>query len=376
MIKKIWHLVVFTILIFGFVTIPTSAQSNDIFKGRIISVEDGELDDTRNILTQDLEVRILEGVDKGDIANVSSTINSANSEFELDTGDSIYLFKGADGKYYFGDRDRLPQIWMIFGLFFVVVVALAGKRGFGSIIGLASSVLIIAFYIIPMIIAGNDPFIASVQGIVVAAVISFYFAHGFNRRTSIALVGTMLTLFMAGVLAWYFTRILFLTGNYSEDTLYLRSGVLENLDLRGLFLGGVMLGTIGVLDDVTTSQAAAVEQLKKANFNVIKWDLFKRTYEIGKQHIAGLVNTLAFAYIGSSFALILLFSVNNNNPWWFILNSEFIATEIIQSLVGSMALVLAVPITTFLAVQFYDNMSKEDLEKNSSHEVHSHTHVH
>lgn len=99
-----------------------------------------------------------------------------------------------------------------------------------------------------------------------------------------------------------------------------------------------------------------------------------RSYEIGKEHIAGLVNTLAFAYIGSSFAFLLSFTVNNTNPWWFILNSEFIATEIVQTLVGSTALVLAVPITTLLASRFYSSISKESLNKSSLGDVHNHVH--
>ncbi len=377
MLKRTWVSIVFGImLLFGvFCSLSVNAQDqNTIVKGKVLSERLDTSFVNSDFINQKLEVEILEGPDSDQIVTINASVRNADSDYKYGEGDSIYLIKGINGDYFFGDRNRLPRIWLIFALFFVVVVALAGKRGLGSIFGLGSSILIIAFYIIPMIIAGNDPFFVSLQGIVVAALVSFYFAHGFNRRTTIALIGTMITLVIAGLLAWFFTRFLFLTGNYSEDTVYLQRGVLENLDLRGLFLGGVMLGTLGVLDDITTAQVAAVEQIKKANYNLKFTELFKRSYSIGKEHIAGLVNTLAFAYIGSSFALILLFSFNNSNPWWYILNSEFIATEIVQSLVGSIALVLAVPITTFLACKIYESLSKEQLAKGSSHEVHTHVH--
>ncbi|NJK71107.1 MAG: YibE/F family protein [Thermales bacterium] len=258
------------------------AQKADIVKAKVISERIDSSFEDKDFVNQSMEVRILEGINIGQVVTVNSSVNRSKAIDLYEKGDNIYLIKGMEGEYFFADRDRLPQIGIIFGIFFIIVVALAGKRGFGSIVGLASSVLIIAFYIIPQIVNGQDPFIVSLQGIFVAALVSFYFAHGFNRRTTIALVGTIITLVLAGVIAWYFTRLLSLTGSYSEDTAYLQRGVLENLDLRGLFLGGVMLGTLGVLDDITTAQVAAVEQLKKANFELDMRQLFVRSYEIGE----------------------------------------------------------------------------------------------
>ena len=160
------------------------------------------------------------------------------------------------------------------------------------------------------------------------------------------------------MLAVVFVDIAKLFGTGSEDAYFLKIGLLANINLKGLLLGGIIFGAVGVLDDVTTAQTAAVDEISKANKKLGFKDLFSKGISVGKEHISSLVNTLVLAYVGSSFPLLLLFSLNNDVPVWVKYNSEFIVEEVVRTLIGSTTLVLAVPIATFIAAYFISRKSK------------------
>ena len=183
--------------------------------------------------------------------------------------------------------------------------------------------------------------------------ISLYLAHGFNKRTSLALVSTLITFHLAlgfGYLALNGARLF---GMGSEEALlltYTDLGV--GIDLRGLLLGAIVIGALGVLDDITTAQTATVEEIHKADKKLSVKELYKRGLSVGHEHIASLVNTLVLAYVGVAFPVLLLL-MDTNEPFWVILNNEFMAEEVGRTLVGSLTLVLAVPIATGLAAHVY-----------------------
>jgi uncharacterized membrane protein len=183
--------------------------------------------------------------------------------------------------------------------------------------------------------------------------VSLYLAHGFNKRTSVALLSTILVLFLAIGLSFLFVSATMLHGNGSEEAIYLQINPGQNINLQGLLLGGIILGALGVLDDITTGQAAAVDEIHKANPSLSRKELYKRGLSIGHEHIASLINTLALAYAGVALPLFLLFSLNHAAPFWTLLNSEGVAEEIVRTLVGSTVLVLAVPISTHFAAYFF-----------------------
>jgi uncharacterized membrane protein len=178
-----------------------------------------------------------------------------------------------------------------------------------------------------------------------------FLAHGFNKQTTLAFGSTLITLIGAAILSVIFVSLTRLTGAGTEEAFYLQFGSLEKLNLQGLLLGGIMIGVLGVLDDITTGQTAAVYEIHKADPKLKLADLYKRGINVGKEHIASLVNTLVLAYAGASLPLFLIFNLNDSIPLWVNLNSEFIIEEIIRTLVGSTALVLAVPISTFIAAR-------------------------
>lgn len=324
---------------------------------------------------QELKVEFTTGSDKGNTLQIRNDIQpGAESAQTLKAGDTVVITKVEDefgSDYYISDRYRVPAVLIIFVIFFALTVIFAGTRGLTSILGLGFTILVLISYVVPKIVAGEDPMLVSISGAFIIAVVSIYLAHGFNKRTSIALGGTLITIAIATLLSVIFVSLAMLAGTGSEEALFLNISSVGQINLRGLLLGGMIFGVLGVLDDVTTAQSAAVEELKRANPKLDTRELYKRGISIGKEHIVSLVNTLVLAYLGSSFPLLLLFSMNQAVPLWVTLNSEYIIEELIRTLVGSTALIFAVPITTLMAA-YYFNRWEVSATKNKI----SHSHAH
>lgn len=334
--------------------IPEEIPQQDFFKAKILSISLGDMTDPQN-LSDEAQVEILSGPEKGQTITVSLP-QSESEAYQFEIGDKVIVTKvaGYSGDlYYLTDRYRLPSLYWILGLFVVFILIFGRFRGFMSLFGLAVTVAVIMFFVIPRILAGDSPVLISILGSVVILFFSIYLAHGFHWRTSVAVGGTVLSLAITAGLATAFVHFGELFGLGSEEVLSLQATTLANIDFRGLLLGGMILGTLGVLDDITTAQSAAIEQLKIANHKFGFWELYKRGLAIGKEHITSLVNTLFLAYAGASLPVFLFFTVIPDVPAWVHLNSEFIAEEIVRTLVGSVGLILAVPITTLLAAYVF-----------------------
>jgi uncharacterized membrane protein len=256
-------------------------------------------------------------------------------------------------RYFIKETYRYNKVLWFILAFFLLGIALGGKKGFSSMLGLVLSIAILFFFVIPQIVAGHSPLLISIIGCIGIAVTSIYLAHGFNRRTSIAVISTIITLVIAIVIAVVVTSWLQLAGLGTEEAMFVMTGPLAHVDLRGLLLGGMIIGTLGILDDITTAQTAAIDELSKANHSLDFKELYTRGMSIGQEHIASLINSLALAYAGASLPLFLLFFTERSMPWWLIVNSEFITEEITRTLVGSTALLLAVPIATFFAAKAF-----------------------
>jgi len=335
---------------------PSLAQMNTIqptyFKANVTNV-DTEVLDTQTI--QKLTIEITEGDEKGKTLSLTQTFPSTQSEKNIKNGETLVISKTiSQGKthYTIYDRYRLPPLFIIVGAFFLLVVLAAGRKGLGAIIGLSISFAVLILYIVPQILHGSDPLFVTISGSLLIMIVTIYLAHGFSQRTTVAIGGTFLSLVITGLLATGMVQILGLTGLGSEEAYMLQfQGI--TINLKGLLLGGIIIGTLGVLDDITTAQAATVYELAHANEKFDVKELFKRGYSVGKEHITSLVNTLVLAYAGASLPIFIFFVVNPlNQPWWLILNSEMIIEEIVRTLAGSIGLILAVPITTILAAFF------------------------
>ncbi|MGH2349651.1 MAG: YibE/F family protein [bacterium] len=332
--------------------IPAAPPPDEFFRGLVMAVT-AEQEQTiagASQIEQTVTVR-LDG-NGGTVVEAAYTdVMGAERARVLRPGDRVVVARAQDlgqTAYYVVDRYRLPPIIMMALLFVVMTVAFSRVRGLSSLVGLAITVVVLVQFIVPRILAGDNPLVITVGGALVIAFVSIYLAHGFNRRTTIAVAGTLITLGIAAGLAIAFVSLAALFGAGSEEAFYLQLG-LQVVNLRGLLLGGIILGALGVLDDITTGQAAAVQEISLANPQLGPRELYRRGLSVGTEHITALVNTLFLAYAGASLPLFILFTVNVDQPMWVTVNSEFVAEEIVRTLVGSSALVLAVPITTLLA---------------------------
>ena len=257
--------------------------------------------------------------------------------------------EGPDGAVWFvGDRLRAVPLWTLAAAFAAAVIAMGRWRGVWSLVGLAASFLVIVRFIVPAILSGMAPLAATAIGASVIMTATLTLAHGANRKTAAALAGTVLSLLLAALLAAAAIGAADLTGLASEHgrTLRLLSG--GAIDPRGLLLGGILIGALGVLDDVTSTQASAVFELRRANPLLGARELFARGLNVGRDHIASTVNTLVLAYAGVSLPLIVLLSAQPE-PLTLLINRELIAAEIVRALAGSLGIVAAVPLTTGIA---------------------------
>ncbi|MEZ4552919.1 MAG: YibE/F family protein [Dehalococcoidia bacterium] len=272
-------------------------------------------------------------------------------QLDVEAGDRVLLSRlaGPDGDtYYIVDRVRQTTLLWLLVAFVLAVVATGRLVGVASLVGLAASMLVLVRFIVPGILSGHSPVLIAVVGALTIMASTLFLAHGVNRKTVVALIGTAVALCFTAVLATVTIAAAQLTGVASEDAAVLQVLSAGQLSASGLLLGGIIIGALGVLDDVTVAQSSAVFELHGANPFLSPLDLYRRAMNVGRDHIAATVNTLVLAYAGASLPLLMLLAVQGE-PLTVQLNREFIAIEVVRSLVGSIGLVAAVPLTTAIA---------------------------
>ena len=252
-----------------------------------------------------------------------------------------------DGGWYFSDFQRRGPLLALALAFAVAVVAFGRWRGLFALAGLAVSFAVLVRFVLPAILVGKNPVAVAVVGSAAIMFAVLYLTHGVNARTTTAVLGTVGALSLTGVLAWVFVAGTHLTGMATEESGLLAAS-LSGVSLQGLLLGGIVIGSLGVLDDVTVTQASAVWEIHRANPGYGFQQLYAAGLRIGRDHIASTVNTLVMAYAGASLPLLVLFTLSSRQLG-DVLTGEILAQEIVRTLVGSIGLVSAVPITTALA---------------------------
>lgn len=350
------------LVVLGFIFVESTGQlegllsyaspSQYVFLGKILSITNNQ-----DSSFQTIEVQGISGPIKGQTIEMHDRpLTTDNSGYQTQVGETVLVTKNLDPSgdtYYITDRYRLPLLIFMFLLFAAMVILFGRLRGLTSLLGLIATVLVLFLFIVPRILAGQDPLTISVIGSVIIAIISLYLAHGFSKRTSIALAGTLIMLLIATGLTVLFVSLGKFVGIATEEAYYLHLSSTQ-LNLHGLLLGAIIIGMLGVLDDVTIGQATTVYELSEANKSLGFKELYRRGTSVGREHIASVVNTLVLAYAGAAFPILLYVIVQSNQvPLWLAVNSEPIAQEIVRTLIGSMALILAVPLTTALAAYYY-----------------------
>ncbi|UXY28635.1 YibE/F family protein [Streptomyces sp. HUAS TT20] len=250
-------------------------------------------------------------------------------------------------QYSVADVDRKFPMALLAGIFALAVVVVGRLRGVMALVALAVSFLVLTLFILPAILQGSNPLVVAVVGSSAIMLIALYMCHGLSARTSVAVLGTLVSLLLIGILGSEFIDWAALTGN-TDDNTGLIHGLYPSIDMSGLLLAGVIIGSLGVLDDVTVTQTSAVWELHEANPSMGWRGLYRAGIRIGRDHIASVVNTLVLAYAGAALPLLLLFSIAQSSVT-SVANSELVAEEIVRTLVGSIGLVASVPVTTALA---------------------------
>ena len=326
----------------------------DLVDGTVDAVDDGECVATApgsDLMCRVASVRIDEGPDEGDVFELE--IQDSPTSVRLEDGDKIVLNRVTaadvppDLRYTFADYQRGKPLVLLAALFAVAVIALGRIQGVRSLVGLAISMVVLVRFVLPSILDGNNAVAVALVGSALIMLAALYLSHGFNERTTTAVLGTFGSLALTGVLAVLFVGLTQITGLADEDARILTIAS-EHIDVRGLLLGGIIIGALGVLDDVTVTQVSAVWELRQANAALTVRQLYTAGLRIGRDHIASTVNTLVLAYAGASLPLLVLL-VQTDRGLGDVLTSETIASELVQTLVGSIGLVASVPITTALA---------------------------
>ncbi len=339
--------------------------SGDTVQALVVDiVEEGEIQ--LGEVTQDYQIasiRILEGEYEGKILQIDHGKRQIRpSGFNLSKGQKILVTIGqsqlGELNAYFVDYMRLKPLLILFLIFVAVNILLNGFKGIRSLLGIGVSVVVIIFYIVPEILAGKDPILISMIGSLVFLAITQYLVYGWTLKTQIAMVGILFAMLVTGIMSVLFVDMALLSGFGDENSMFLvQQG--SNLNIKNLLVGSIIIGTLGVLDDLVIGQVSSVVELYQANPSLTFRQRFRGAMNIGSDHVAATVNTLVLAYLGATLSMFLLFSMNNVD-FLQLLNINYIAEEIVRSLVGTLGLFTSVPITTLIACWVVNDRDRLD----------------
>lgn len=256
-------------------------------------------------------------------------------------------------------------------IFLSLLLIFGGGQGVRGLLSLGGSLFLIIYFLMPNILGGMSPVLVSVIAASLIIILGSYITHGFNRTTSAAVLSMIITVVFTGILAKIAVNAARLSGN-SEEAFFLNLKLGGEIDLVGILMGGIIIGLLGVLYDVAISQAISVEELFRFIPNTNSKMVYKRAIRMGREHIGALVNTLAIAYVGASLPLFLLLFSDGQNPFLITVNQEIISAEIIRTLVGTIGIILAVPITTLIAIYMLTGKIKPEHDPNHHFDGHSH----
>jgi uncharacterized membrane protein len=326
----------------------------EVLRARVVEIlEEGMID--QGDFTQPfqrLRLRITSGAQAGQEVTVEYGLLTMTNQTRLfGVGDQVLLdhTRTLEGGDFFAVTDFVrtgPLLWL--SLVFVgATLLLSGWQGLRSIIGMGISLLVIVAFIVPQILQGRNPIVVAILGSVVMMGISLYLVYGWKGKTHVAVAGLFTSLILTGLLAIWFVNWTRLSGFGAEEAAFLQVAGVQ-LDTRGLLLAGIIIGTLGALDDIAIGQSSAIFELSVANPRLEWVALFRHGMTIGRDHIAAMVNTLLLAYIGAALPLVLLFSVYTQ-PLGVTVNRAIIAEEVVRTLVGSLGLLAGVPVTSLIA---------------------------
>lgn len=358
---------------------PSDAGRNDVggvgfarevYQGRVTALSQQECvpGDGGAGTCRAANVEMESGPDAGSRVTIDLPVNPGRQRIAL--GSTVILAYEPSAQpqfqYSFADVDRQPTLVWLALLFAGAVIALGRLRGVAALAGLIASFVVLLEFVLPAVLQGESPVAVAVAGASAIAFVALYLAHGFRPMTTVALLGTLASLALTVLLADLFVGFANFSGFATEEATFLNAANTQ-IDLGGLMLGGIVIGALGAIDDMTVTQASIVWELRDADPTMSRRRLFGSAMRIGRNHVASTVNTLALAYAGASMPLLVLF-VLSEQSLSSIVNGELIATEVVRTLVGSIGLVSSVPVTTWLAVAVLDGPGdRRNLRRYAAH---------
>lgn len=350
-------LIVLTVLLFAIFPKESFAQKPEIienkYKAKIVSIKYEDLEEQKITI---YELEIFDTEKKGEKIEVQTAPEDKSIEVKnYKVGDKVIVLSNETEEYqqyFITDHIRTDSILSLVIFFIILTIIIGRKLGIQSLLGLGLTVIVLLTIIIPVIEKGGSILPTAFASGCLIAIISIYLSHGFNKKSTIALIGTLASIVITLIFAVLFTNLFKLTGYSSEESMFLLDFDGISINMKNLLIASLIFGGIGILDDVTVSQVSVTKEVFEANPKVEASVLYKKAMNVGRDHISSMVNTLFLAYASASLPLIILLRLENISLGE-IINNEVIAEEILRTLVGSIGLILAVPITTALAVYFY-----------------------
>lgn len=332
-------------------TASFSAEVIEVLKAQEKIREDGSI-----FRQQDLKLRGLDGEFKGReiVYEGISEVEVSNANY-YEVGDQVFVDAYTDEygqeTFYVVEFVRSSSLFWLAAIFIVLVLLVGRFKGLKALISLSLSFIIIIKFILPQILKGQDPFLVSLLGGFFILVLIIYITEGWGRKSHLAIFSVSLSLLTTLTLALIFTKAAKLTGLAQEEAIFLIDLGRATINFQGLLLAGFIIGAIGVLDDIIVGQIEAVDSLREANPSLPSKKIFSLAYRIGNTHLGAIINTLFLTYAGAALPLLLLFVINREAGLGMarVINTEVISTEIIRTLVGSVGVMLSMPIATFLA---------------------------
>ncbi|HEX3723815.1 MAG TPA: YibE/F family protein [Nitrolancea sp.] len=381
-----WNRVLLLLVFFAALTPAVAfaavASAPPVVRGKVVAVQDKISSNGGSAVlsqgTEVLTVRLSNGAHAGQEVQAQATIlDFSQAAQRFKPGDQVYLSSapsptaGQPDEYYVIDRVRTTPLLILAGGFALLILLMSRWKGLRSLIGMAFTFFVLVEFLMPRILDGDNPVVVSLIAAFLIFGVTLFLVHGIGRMTVAAVSGTTMSLVLTAILAVLFVTLTQLTGLGSEEAGYLQAPIGGGtIDPRGLLLGGIIIGALGVLDDVTVSQSSTVFELRKANPAYTMQRLFTSGINVGRDHIATTVNTLVLAYVGAALPLLLLFT-RTDQPFMLILNREEVTEEIVRTLVGTIGLVTAVPFTTFVASWLAVRTNPGEIEE-SGHGHHHH----
>jgi uncharacterized membrane protein len=345
-----FFLFLFLFFNFSFFVDDVRAQENESFEAVVVNILDEKENEGR--IKQYLELEILNGSRDGEKIYVQNEVMDLSNNISYQKFDKVMIMQsGMDGEDFFiiVDYVRRGGLFWLFLLFVFFAMVVGRQWGFMALLGMGVSFGVLFKFVLPWIVSGMSPVLAAIFASMLIIPITFYLSHGISQKTHVAVLSTFLALIITGILSVVFVEITKLTGFASEEAAYLHIDKDGLISIKGLLLAGLIISTLGVLDDVTVNQAGIVEKLWEVNDKLSFADLYKKAMSVGQDHVSSMVNTLVLVYTGAAMPLLLLF-IDGQRSFLEVINYEIVAEEIVRMLVGSIGLIVAVPITTFFAV--------------------------